>query len=460
MVICVTVIYITILRIIVKFYARERELEILETQYKQVKDISIMTVLTGRRRIGKTSLSKLFVKGKKFLYLFISKKDEVLLCQEFVQELKDLFNVPIYGEIRNFKDVFEIIMKIGEKEKIIVIIDEFQEFFHINKSIFSEIQNLWDRYKNRSQVHLIFIGSIYSLMNKIFKNSKEPLFGRADRIINLKAFPPNVIKEILGDVDKYNRENLFINYLLTGGIPRYQEILMVNEKYTKDEILSFYFEEDSPFIDEGRTILIEEFGKEYGTYFSILELLSAGRTSRSEIESILEKDIGGYLEKLVVDYNIVEKLKPIGAKPTGRIQKYFIKDNFLRFWFRYVYKYRTAIENKNYKYVRSQIGKTLSTYSGEILEKLYHDIYLNSGKYIEVGNYWEKGNKNEIDLVCINELDKKLKIGEVKLNKEKINGRRLREKATKLVEDYSGYEVEYLSLGLQDLDQVIHDESL
>lgn len=158
-------------------------------------------------------------------------------------------------------------------------------------------------------------------MNKIFKNSKEALFGRADRMIHLKAFPPHVIKVILEDAGRYDIENLFINYLLTGGIPRYQEIVLTNEKFTKEELLDFYFEEDSPFIDEGHTVLIEEFRKEYGTYFSILELLSEGRTSRSEIESILEKDIGGYLEKLVREYS--RKNKTDRCKTNGKNPKIF-----------------------------------------------------------------------------------------------------------------------------------------
>jgi hypothetical protein len=322
-----------------------------------------MTVITGRRRIGKTSLSKLYSKGKKTLYLFVSKKDEVLLCEEFTQAIKEKFDIPIYGNVRRFKDVFKIIMDIGQNEKIVVILDEFQEFFQINRSVYSDVQNVWDQYKDTSNIHLICIGSVYSLMTKIFKDSKEPLFGRADRVMYLKPFPPHVIKEILEDENRYSNENLFINYLLTGGVPRYQEILLANKKFSEEEILRFYFKVDSPFIEEGRTILIEEFGKEYGTYFSILELLSEGRTSRSEIESILEKDIGGYLEKLVTDYNIVGKIKPIGAKPTGRIQKYCISDNFLKFWFRYVYKYRTAIENNNYEYIRNKLKETLKSYS-------------------------------------------------------------------------------------------------
>ena len=351
-------------------------------------------------------------------------------------------------------------MEIGRTEKIVVIIDEFQEFFQINESVYSEVQNIWDEYKDVTNVHLMFIGSIYSLMHKIFKNSNEPLFGRADRILYLKPFSPRVIKEILADNGKFSIDNLFINYMLTGGVPRYQEILLDNKKYSEKEILDFYFEFDSPFIEEGRTILIEEFGKEYGTYFSILELMSDGKTSRSEIESILEKNVGGYLDRLITDYDLVGKIKPVGAKPAARIQKYYIKDNFLKFWFRYVYKYRSAIENNNYGYLQKKLEETLRSYSGPILEKLYHEIYRDSGKYSEIGTYWEKGNKNEIDLICIDELHKAMILGEVKMNRAKVNMNALKEKSRNLIKHFEEYRIEYVGLGMEDVDDILEKYSM
>lgn len=437
------------------FYSREKELSILEKQYEQTNDSSTMTVITGRRRIGKTFLSLKYAKGKKYIYLFVSKKNEVLLCEEFVETLKQEFTLPIIGEIKDFKTLFSLLMELGKKEKIVIIIDEFQEFFTINPSVYSDIQNIWDQNKHESKIHILFIGSVYSLMVKIFKNSKEPLFGRADRILYLKPFPPQVIKQILQDYNRYTKENLFINYMITGGVPRYQEILIGNGIFTEEEFVQFYFEENSPFIDEGRTILIEEFGKEYGTYFSILELISEGRTSRSEIESILEKDIGGYLEKLEIDYDIVAKRKPIGAKKTGRVQKYFIKDNFLQFWFRYVYKYRTAIEIGNYTYIKEILSINLRTYSGPLLEKMYQEIFSATNQYNDVGNYWERGNKNEIDLVAINDIEKNILIGEIKLNKDKISLNKLQNKSEELLKKYKGYSVKYIALGMQDIDNYI-----
>lgn len=438
-----------------KFYSREKELALLEKQYKQSEQVSSMTVITGRRRIGKTFLSLKYAENKKYLYFFISKKSEVLLCQEFIEIISSTFDYPIHGEINDFRTLIKILLEIAMKERFVVIIDEFQEFYNINPSVYSDIQNLWDQFKERTKVHMIFIGSIYSLMHKIFQSSKEPLFGRADRIMYLKPLPPSVIKQILVDNNNYSKENLFFIYLITGGIPRYLDILTTNQVFSKDEIIDFYFDVNSPFLDEGKTILIEEFGKEYGTYFSILEMLSEGRTSRSEIESILERNIGGYIEKLETDYDIISRRKPIGSKPTGKVQKYYIKDNFIMFWFRYVYKNRSAVENNKIDFIRRSIDKSLPTYNGIILEKLYQELFIDKMDFNIIGNYWERGNRNEIDLVAINELDKKMIIAEIKMNVEKIKRNELVLKSEKLLSKYTGYEVEYLFLGMQTLEEYL-----
>ncbi len=438
-----------------KFYSREKELDILEKQYKQLDNAAKMTVLTGRRRIGKTSLATKFAKDKKHLYIFISKKSEKLLCKEFSEKIKNDLNYPIIGEISKFKDIFKLLLEIATNENIVVIIDEFQEFYNINPSVYSDLQNLWDSYKFKSKIQVIFIGSIYSLMHKIFQNAKEPLFGRADRIIYLKPFSPRTIKQILIDNNGYSTENLFILFLVTGGIPRYLEILINDNIFTENDIINYYFSENSPFIDEGKIILIEEFGKEYGTYFSILELMSEGRTSRTELESILEKNIGGYLEKLEVDYDLINKRKPVGAKPTGKIQKYYIKDNFLKFWFRFVQKNRSALENNNYDYLKKYLSKNIPTYKGPVLENMYQEIFKEKSEFNIIGNYWERGNLNEIDLIAVNDLDKKIILAEVKMNLDKAKLNDLKSKSEKLLNKYKGYNIEYLLLAMQNLNDYL-----
>ena len=260
-----------------KFYNRENELKELEILNSQTNKRCIMTVLTGRRRIGKTTLIKHFSQDRNFIYLFISKKNEHLLCEEFIQEIKRYSDFPMIGKITQMKDVFRILFEIARKKQMIIIFDEFQEFYKINKAIFSELQNLWDSNKNKAKVFLILTGSIYSMMISTFQNSKEPLFGRADRMIVLKPFNIPTIAKIMSDYNALNEQILFNYYILTGGMPKYLEILLNNNLFNFNEILDFMLRENSPFLEEGKYLLIEEFGKEYGIYFSILELIDTAQ---------------------------------------------------------------------------------------------------------------------------------------------------------------------------------------
>ena len=442
-----------------RFYDRKIEIDILEKIYRQCQSTyGKITALTGRRRVGKTLLAKKYAEDKKTLYLFTSKKAEKLLCDEFMAEYEGFTGNKHIGEITKFVDIFELLLKYGKNNPYVLIIDEFQEFSNINKSVYSEIQKIWDKYKFETKVHIIFIGSIYSLMINIFQNEKEPLYGRADRILYIKPFQVRVIKEILEDYNHYSGINLFYNYLITGGVPRYQEILIEAGCYDKESIIDSILEKDSFFIGEGKNLLIQEFGKEYGVYFSILELISLGRTSRNEIESILERSIGGYLERLEIEYDIIEKVKPVGAKKNSRNQKYAIKGNLMRFWFRLIYKNMTIIENERFDYLKRIIKRDLSTYAGPVLEKIFKEIIGYSSEYGIVGTYWEKGNQNEIDIVAINDIDKQVLLCEVKMNQEKIKINKLRDKSAMLLKKYHNYEFEYKGLSIDHIERLLLKE--
>lgn len=435
-----------------RFYDRQAELNELKKVLEQTKNSARMTVLTGRRRVGKTLLSLEFVKEQKYLYFFVVKKAQALLCGEWVEEIKKVFpDVPVIGEIRHLKDVFQLLLQIAQKERFTLIVDEFQEFYNIDPSIYSEIQKLWDINKARCYLNVIFIGSVYSLMHKIFQNSKEPLFNRADRIISLGTFSVKTTNLILQDQKINDLKVLFDYYVLTGGMPKYIDLLVENKAFLFSDILDLMIANNSPFIHEGKNLLIEEFGKEYGTYFSILELISLGKTARAEMESILESDVGGYLERLERDYAIIAKYKPINAKPNSRFQKYRIVDNFLNFWFRFIYRNRSAIETGNFTYVKEVINRDYSTYCGKILERFYHDLFAETKKYNLLGSYWEKANQNEIDLVAVNDIKKEVVVAEVKLNKERIDLNALEQKSARILADYSGYKFQFLSLSLSDV---------
>ena len=435
----------------VKFYDRDQELGALNKLLRQSKTSAQMAVLTGRRRVGKTLLSLELVRSQKYLYFFVAKKSEVLLCEEYLQEIKRLFpHIPVIGEIRSFKDVFQLLLQIARKEHFTLIVDEFQEFYNINPAIYSEIQKLWDVSKNQCRLNAIFIGSVYSLMNKIFQNAKEPLFNRAHQIFVIGPFSIKTIHMILHDYKVKDPKVLFDYYLFTGGMPKYIDLFVENKVFLFDRILDLMIEGNSPFINEGKNLLIEEFGKEYGTYFSILELISLGKTARSEIESILESNVGGYLDRLEKDYSIIAKYKPINAKPNSRFQKYRIIDNFLNFWFRFIYRNRSAVETGNFDYVKEVIRRDHATYAGKVLERFYHDLFAQTHQYNRIGSYWEKGNQNEIDLVAINDMKKEMVVAEIKMSKERINMETLKQKSKRILADYPKYKFQWLGLSPED----------
>ncbi|WP_187477633.1 ATP-binding protein [Amniculibacterium sp. G2-70] len=435
-----------------KFYNRENELALLDKINNLSKTTAQMTFVVGRRRIGKTSLLMKATENTVCLYFFVAKKSEILLCAEFVEEIKQKLNVPIFGEIKTFKEVFGFLMELAKTLHFTLIIDEFQEFVSVNSSIFSDMQNIWDTNKEYSKINLILCGSVYSMMTKIFENSKEPLFGRATQRIHLKAFDVATIEEILNDNSPdYTNEDLLAFYLFTGGVAKYVELLVQAKTLTFETMLNEILSENSLFLEEGKNILIDEFGKEYGNYFSILTLIASGKTSRVEIESILEIQTGGFLDRLENEYGLIKKVRPILAKPGSRIIKYSIEDNFLCFWFRFIYKYRSAVEIGNLDYLKEIFLRDYPTFSGKILEKYFVEKLKSEKTYNLIGNYWEKNNQNEIDIVAVNDAKKTVLFVEVKRNPEKIAMEILKSKSEKLAQQFNNYKMEYKGYSLNDI---------
>jgi len=148
-----------------RFYNRDKELKKLRSIEEQSKESSKMTVLVGRRRIGKTKLIKEAFDKK--VYLFVSRKSEALLCEEFVSIVEVTLDIKVHGTYHSFSKLFEYLIDLSQSNPFTLVIDEFQEFLHINASLYSELQNIWDEYKDRTKLNLVLSGSIFSLMKKL-----------------------------------------------------------------------------------------------------------------------------------------------------------------------------------------------------------------------------------------------------------------------------------------------------
>lgn len=439
-----------------RFYDRTNELADLQRiKNLSFNDHSRLTVVTGRRRIGKTSLIMRSIEDSPTVYLFVGRKNEATLCAEFIPVIAQSLETFVPNEIRTFRSLFQYLMELSVSRAFNLVIDEFQEFYNINESVYSDMQNLWDQYRKKSRMNLIVSGSIYSLMQKIFQNSKEPLFGRADNIIKLSAFSLTTLKEIIHDHrPDYSNDDLLALYAFTGGVPKYVELFCDNGALSVDEMINFMIRENSPFTDEGKNLLVEEFGKNYATYFSILSAISGGINTQPEIEAALgNKSIGGQIKRLIEDYNIIVRKRPILAKEGSQTVRYEIQDNFIRFWFNYFDRHRSLIEIKNFVGLQAIIKADYPTYSGKMLEEYFKQKFAESFQYRAIGSWWDTRNgQDEIDIVALKLEKKQAVVAEVKRQKKNFKPELLAAKVEHLKRKLlPKYQIEMVCLSLESM---------
>lgn len=436
-----------------QFYDRTNELAILQENERQSYENAVFTVLMGRRRVGKTSLITKAMEGKEYAYLFVSKDSEALLCQNFQRDLEQQIGLIIYGEITRFKDLFEVIMQEAQRRHLTIVFDEFQTLYKINPGIFGDIQNIWDRYKGNANINLIVLGSIQSLMKRIFEEKSEPLYGRPTSKLILRPFTINVMKQILCDANPdYSTEDLLCLYAITGGVAKYIELFIDAKCYTKEKMLNYVCRQDSYFLTEGKDLLNQEFSGEFSTYFSVLQVIASGKTKRSEIDSTLQKDTGAFLQNLESKYELISRMKPLLAKQNGKVTAYEIRDNFLRFWFRFIYPYQSLIERNLFSLLRSNIANNYEGFTGRTLERYFQDKLMETEQFTQVGNWWDRKGQNEIDLIAINEFDHSGIVAEIKRNAYKISLTKLQEKVSALPnKDFGAYDLELKGLSLDDM---------
>ncbi len=438
-----------------KFFGRQEEISELRATRELSLKSARFTIVTGRRRSGKTSLlMKAYEDVEDKLYLFVARKSEAELCKDFADELMEKLHIPLLGEVTRFADIFKYLMQLAKERPLTVIIDEFQDFKRINASIFSDMQKIWDLNKSESHINLVVCGSVYSLMNIIFKNNKEPLYGRQTGEIRVEPFTPSVIKEILSTYNPtYTNDDLLALYTYTGGVAEYVEMMMDGGSTDKERMTEKMVAKNSYFIYEGKNMLIEEFGKDYARYFDVMQLISSGCTTRPDMENATKSELSGYLSKLENDYNLISRYQPLFQK-TNRNIHYQIEDNFLRFWFRYIYKYSYMIEvNANQK-LKSIIERDYTTYTGRVLEKYFKASMMEQQKYTRIASWWDKKGENEIDIIAADEIEREVTFFEVKRQAVNIHLDVLREKASRFFEatgKFTRFNVTYKGLSMEDM---------
>lgn len=413
-----------------KFYNREKEIEILSKKITS-KNFEFIYLL-GKRRVWKTELIKHLnnnILQKDFYYIFVEKSDLSVFLQKqekYIYEKTWLkYN---FENIEDFLDFFFL-----QSDLDLLVIDEFQNFNNIDKSIFSIFQKKIDQYQNISDKKIIVLGSLQSLMIKIFENSKEPLYKRSTYNLFIKEFDLDTQIEILKDIFKenYNHQILLDIYSIFGWIAYYLKSIY-RENYNKYEIKhilkDLFFDEFSLFKNEWKEILIEEFGMKYKRFFAIIQAISIWKNKRNEIMTqvwLWSWEIDLYLRELIDIYDIIEVDYPF-LETRKNISKYKIKDNFIEYWFKYIYSNKDKFEIWLYDLVLEDTLKDFERYKWFKFEKLVKDFLILENKkwnldfvFTKIWTWLDRKN-NEIDLIYTDEKENIVFL-ECKLNKNRIN---------------------------------------
>ena len=186
----------------------------------------------------------------------MARKAESDLCEVYLEEISEKLGIPTLGSSRHFSEIFRYLMQLSQSRSFTLVIDEFQDFFRVNKAVYSEMQDIWDEYEKTSKINLVVCGSIYSLMQKIFKQKKEPLYGRQTAELRVKPFKPSVLKLIMADAKPdYSQEDLLALFAFTGGVAKYVGQLVDGGALDKDAMIRHIVSPNSTFLNEGKNNL-------------------------------------------------------------------------------------------------------------------------------------------------------------------------------------------------------------
>jgi len=395
------------------FFNRKKELAFFKSQ-KQLNE-KRMIVLFGRRRVGKTALLKQAFPDAE--YFFVDTRSSQTLLKDFSRKL-----------INGVYDSWEVFFKKLLEERRVIIFDEFQNFAKVDPAVFSVLQKVWDETDTNAMI--VFCGSYVGMMKRIFEDSKEPLFGRSDYRIQLKPFSFISAFEMLKSFG-YSFEEVVIWYSVLGGIPHYLWRLK-NNNHIENDLNHLFFSDFAPLKEEGKNLLVGEFGSHHPCYFSVLKSISDKEMEMAEIadkSGLKNNTAAKYVSELVKYYDILEPVQDFFST-TNRGKRYRIKDKFLAFWFRFVYSNYDRVEfNPESAFLFAK--ENLMTRVGYVFEDIVREALPLLYKQKDIpflpdrnGKTWgkvpkQKGKSYEIDI--IGEKQNQLLVIECKWREKKVD---------------------------------------
>lgn len=408
-----------------KFIGRKYELKELNLEYENGK--FALSVIYGRRRVGKTYLIQEFIKDKEGYYFVATESNELINLSLISKAIyKTCGNLEGLPDFSNFESALRYLFQYSIDKRIIFVIDEFPYLAESAPYISSLIQNLIDEYREKSKLFLILCGSSMSFMEEQVLGYKSPLYGRRTSQFKINAF--NYLES--GEfVNSYSDKEKSIVFGLTNGVAEYLTFFDENLSL-KENIINIFLRPNGRLYEEPLNLLKQEL-RQPKFYNDILFSISAGASKLNEISTKLNVVSGGlahYLNSLI-ELGIIEKKTPVLNRKTKR-PIYVIKDTMFLFWYKFVQTNLNMINIGLGEVLYESIEKNLNDYMGDVFEKIsieYFEERLKKSKFLfiptDYGNWWgtdkELKKESEIDMLAYNNENEFLFV-EAKWNNSKV----------------------------------------
>lgn len=411
-----------------KFIGRKAELAKLNAEYE--RDGSFV-VIYGRRRVGKTTLIKEFLKKKTAFYFLATEELETQSMKRLAGVIARTTKNSLLqkASFSDWMDLFQVIADYEPEQKKVLVIDEFPYLVKTNPAFPSILQNAWDELLKDSNIMLILSGSLIGMMQKHALSYDSPLYGRRTSQMRLAPLPFTDIYA----VQDLPFDKAVEQYAVTGGVPKYLEFFQ-DDRNLLDQIKDVVLSKNG-FLYEEPNFLLKSESMTAVNYFSIIKAIADGNHKLGKIAGVLGQETSAltpYLSTLS-ELGFIEKRTPITEKNPEKSRKglYFIADNFIRFWFRYVYPYKGELELDNMQIVLDEIQKDfIGKFVAFAYEDICKDIFAKLCKDgavsftpSRIGSYWlnDFDGDTEIDVMAVDQQNKRIFAGECKYHSKPVD---------------------------------------
>jgi len=410
-----------------EFYDRKDELALLKEKYSLLEQTKkgVMLTLYGRRRVGKTELIKQFLHTLKEpkLYFYVGVSQRSIIFNNLSESIKEQTGEIV--KIETAEDFLKYIVNKSKEGKFTLVLDEFQRFLDIAPEMISSLQNYWDSILKERQVLILLLGSSIGMIQKIMNSKVGALYGRAQKI-KISPFKYSDFRLMFKELPE---EEKVLRYGVFGGTPYYLERTK-RFKDTYEAINELVLKKNSELSDEPKNFLEYENVKNHVKYNSIIQAISSGKELLKEIQDFTKMsitDLPPYLQKLDKLLDLVGRKDPVLGKE--RLGRYQTKDNFFKFWYKFILPNQTPLNLGNTKLVSDLIKQDLNSYVGRIFEDIVKELLvLYNTKEIKglklnfenIGSWWDR-NSNEIDVLAYNLKEKNFLLGEIKWTNKQLD---------------------------------------